>query len=140
MHRRVDIKATTKFYWTQVSKSLFGSWPELAQKKLGAVTEEECREWAGRYAQIISDNRYNNAVDFLRASQERAGNVVPLKRVRDMLSTMIHRCRERLLGILGRLSREFGAEVGELGGVLLEAALSELRRLDRDDFLQTGRR
>jgi hypothetical protein len=74
------------------------------------------------------------------AAQERAGNVVPLRGVRDMLSTMIHRCRAKLMGIPGRLTREFGEEVGELGDVLLVEALSELRRLDRDDFLPGRRR
>jgi hypothetical protein len=52
-----------------------------------------------------------------------------------MLSRMIHRCRAKLLTIPGRLSREFGEEVCELAEVLLEEALSELRRLDRDDFM-----
>lgn len=65
--RRVDIKATTKLYWAQVSKSLFASWPGLANKKLGSITEEQCQAWASRYAEAVSDNRYNNAVDFLRA-------------------------------------------------------------------------
>jgi phage terminase Nu1 subunit (DNA packaging protein) len=74
------------------------------------------------------------------AAQERAGNVVPLCGVRDMLSVMIHRCRQRLLGIPGRFSREFGEEVSELVEVLLEEALSELCRLDRDDFLPGRRR
>jgi phage terminase Nu1 subunit (DNA packaging protein) len=74
------------------------------------------------------------------AAEERAGNVVPLRGVRDMLSTMIHRCRQRLSGIPGRLSREFGEEVSELAEVLLEEALSELRRLDRDDFMPGRRR
>jgi phage terminase Nu1 subunit (DNA packaging protein) len=74
------------------------------------------------------------------AAEERAGNVVPLRGVRDMLSTMIHRCRAKLMGIPGRLTREFGDEVGELGDVLLVEALSELRRLDRDDFMPGRRR
>jgi hypothetical protein len=69
------------------------------------------------------------------AAAERSGEVVPLKGVRDMLSVMIHRCRGKLLGILGRLSREFGEEVSELAEVLLEEALSELRRLTRDDCM-----
>jgi phage terminase Nu1 subunit (DNA packaging protein) len=73
------------------------------------------------------------------AAQERAGNVVPLRGVRDMLSRMIHRYRSKLLTIPRRLSREFGGEVSELAEVLLEEALSELRRLDRDDFMP-GRR
>ena len=74
------------------------------------------------------------------AAAERSGEVVPLKGVRDMLSVMIHRCRGKLLGIPGRLSREFGEETAELAEVLLEEALSELRRLDRDDFLPSRRR
>jgi phage terminase Nu1 subunit (DNA packaging protein) len=69
------------------------------------------------------------------AAAERIGEVVPLKGVRDMLSRMIHRCRAKLQNIPGRLSREFGEEVSELAEVLLEEAVSELRRLTRDDFL-----
>ena len=69
------------------------------------------------------------------AAAERSGEVVSLKGVRDMLSVMFHRCCGKLLGIPGRLSREFGEEVSELAEVLLEEALSELRRLDRDDLM-----
>jgi len=74
------------------------------------------------------------------AAAERSGEVVPLKGVRDMLSVMIHRCRGKLLGIPGRLSREFGEEVSELAEVLLEETLSELGRLDRDDFMPRTKR
>jgi hypothetical protein len=73
------------------------------------------------------------------AAAERSGEVVPLKGVRDVLSRMIHRCRAKLLNIPGRLSREFGEEVSELAEVLLEEALSELRRLTRDDFMPGSR-
>ena len=74
------------------------------------------------------------------AAAERTAEVVPLKGVRDMLSRMIHRCRTKLMTIPGRLSREFGEEVGELGEVLLIEALSELRRLNRDDFMPGAKR
>jgi len=73
------------------------------------------------------------------AAAERSGEVVRLRGVRDMIGIMIHRCRGKLLGIPGRLPREFGEEVSKLAEVLLEEALSELRRLDRDDFMP-GRR
>jgi len=74
------------------------------------------------------------------AAAERTAEVVPLKGVRDMLSRMIHRCRTKLMTIPGRLPREFGEEVGELGEVLLVEALSELRRLNRDDFMPGAKR
>ena len=74
------------------------------------------------------------------AAAERSGEVVPLKGVRDLLSRMIHRCRAKLLNIPGRLSREFGEEVGQLGEVLLVEALSELRRLTTDDFMPGAKR
>jgi hypothetical protein len=41
---------------------------------------------------------------------------------------------------MGRLPREFGEEVSELAEVLLEEALSELRRLTRDDFMPGSQR
>jgi len=57
-----------------------------------------------------------------------------------MLSRMIHRCRAKLLNVPDRLSREFGEDVSELAEVLLEEALSELRRLTRDDFVPGAKR
>jgi len=74
------------------------------------------------------------------AAAEKKGDCVPLKGVRDMLSRMIYRCRAKLLTIPARLAREFGEEVGELVDVLLSEALSELRRLSRDDFLPGSKR
>lgn len=41
---------------------------------------------------------------------------------------------------MGRLPREFGEEVSELAELLLEEALSELRRLTRDDFMPGSQR
>ena len=41
---------------------------------------------------------------------------------------------------MGRLPREFGEEVSELAEVLLEEALSELRRLTKDDFMPGSER
>lgn len=67
VEQRVNIKATTKHYWTQVEKSIFGSWPGLATRKLGSVTDAECQAWASSYAKIFSPTRYNNAIDFFRA-------------------------------------------------------------------------
>jgi phage terminase Nu1 subunit (DNA packaging protein) len=106
---------------------------EKGKKGTGAVSEAALQ--AARLRKFEAE-----AILRTIAAQERAGNVVPLKGVRDMLSKMIHRCRARLMTIPGRLSREFGREVSELAEVLLEEALSELRRLTQDDFLLGAKR
>jgi hypothetical protein len=104
------------------------------ERKKGSGAVSEAALQATRLRKLEAD-----AILRSIAAAERTAEVVPLKGVRDMLSVTIHRCRSKLLGIPGRLSREFGEEVSELAEVLLEEALSELRRLTRDDFMP-GRR
>jgi hypothetical protein len=81
---------------------------EKAKKDSGVVSEAALQ--AARLRKFQAE-----AILRTIAAQEWAGNVVLLLDVRDMLSRMIHRCRARLTTIPGRLSREFGEEVGELG-------------------------
>jgi hypothetical protein len=45
----VEIKQSTKDYRYQTIRSLFRSWPRLAQMRISAVTIPQCREWANKF-------------------------------------------------------------------------------------------
>jgi integrase len=63
---RVELKPSTKHYWNQIIDALLASWPELADSKIGGITEADCRDWAAAYQPKVSATRYNNTVDCLR--------------------------------------------------------------------------
>jgi integrase len=77
----IEIKESTKRYRYQTIQTLFRSWPKLAETRLSAVTEPQCREWAKDFLnskrvsghkwkteakRTISASRFNNTVDTLR--------------------------------------------------------------------------
>jgi integrase len=77
----VSIKPSSKLYREQTVKTLFRTWPGLAETRLSAVTETMCRDWAQSFLQskraagpgwkseakqTISPSRFNNTVDSLR--------------------------------------------------------------------------
>jgi site-specific recombinase XerD len=77
----VRIKQSSRKYRFETISTLFRSWPDLAETRLSAVTEAQCREWAKRFlhskratghgwkteaTKTISASRFNNTVDTLR--------------------------------------------------------------------------
>ena len=47
---KLAIGDNSKRYRRYCIKKLNGSWPELGEKKLGRITEAECKAWAGRFS------------------------------------------------------------------------------------------
>ena len=75
-------KQSTKDYWAQTIDSLLRSWPALAETRISAITEEDCRQWSSRYlnssraaghnwktepGKTISASRFNNTLSSLRS-------------------------------------------------------------------------
>ncbi len=62
-----SIKPNTLRYWRQTADFLAASWPEIGERELRKITEEECQKWAAKTAPKTSDNRFNNAAALLRS-------------------------------------------------------------------------
>ncbi len=77
-----EIKQSSKDYRFQTIKTLFRSWPGLADTRISAISQSQCREWAKVFLnskranghgwktdgaqKTISAGRFNNTVDTLR--------------------------------------------------------------------------
>jgi len=63
----------TKTYYQDRLKALFKSWPELGVKKVSAVTEAECKDWANAYSEKFDERNFNNTLAVLRRLLELGG-------------------------------------------------------------------
>jgi len=60
------MKASTQRYWEQIFTATRKSWPELWDRELRRVAENECDSWARRFVRKTSPQRFNNAIAGLR--------------------------------------------------------------------------
>ena len=67
------LSASMKRYRRYCIKKLAGSWPELDSLALNRITETRCKEWAGRLAQALDEQYFNNTLGTLRQILKRAG-------------------------------------------------------------------
>jgi hypothetical protein len=61
-----SLKKSTIEYFQLIHQGVYKSWPELAAKDIREVTQDECREWAGRFARSMSPTVFNNSLAVLR--------------------------------------------------------------------------
>jgi len=57
---------SSRVYRLRCVKCLLRSWPELDAKKVDAITETECRQWAHRYAEKYAPQFFNNTLNVFR--------------------------------------------------------------------------
>ena len=63
----------SKVYPLRCVGRLLKSWPGLDSRKADSVTEEECRQWAQRYAEKYSPQFFNNTINLFRQILALAG-------------------------------------------------------------------
>lgn len=67
------LKDGSKLYRQNSIKALLRTWPDLDALRPDKITETDCREWAGRFAEKYEARFFNNTVSSLRHILERAG-------------------------------------------------------------------
>jgi hypothetical protein len=56
----------SKVYRLRCVGRLLKSWPDLNTRKVDTITEDECRQWAQRYAEKYSAQFFNNTLNVFR--------------------------------------------------------------------------
>jgi integrase len=59
-------KSATEHYWRQIFAMLLKSWPDLAERDVRKISVADCETWAREFANVVSPQRYNNALAGLR--------------------------------------------------------------------------
>jgi integrase len=62
----VSLKRRTQAYWREIDAALLKSWPGLAETEIRKITPAACREWAAKYAKMVSATRFNGTLSFFR--------------------------------------------------------------------------
>lgn len=62
----VVLKPGSKSYRRVCLRKIEMSWPELSSLRLGEITEQGCKDWAGRLNGTISSHFFNNTVSTLK--------------------------------------------------------------------------
>ena len=62
-----NLKPRTKEYYRERLAAMLKSWPDLNDTDVRKLTEDDCRQWASRYAKKASPTNYNNTLIVLRA-------------------------------------------------------------------------
>jgi integrase len=68
-----DLSPETKRYRRYCVKALLTSWPGLRLTPVRKITDEDCREWAGRFAAEKDEQYFNNTLSALRSVLELGG-------------------------------------------------------------------
>jgi integrase len=68
-----DISPETKRYRRYCIKALLATWPRLRLAPIRKVTEDQCRDWAARFAAAKDEQYFNNTLSVLRAIFEAGG-------------------------------------------------------------------
>ncbi len=63
----------TKAYYRDRLKALLKSWPELVGKRIDAITESDCQDWAKRFSTEFEARNFNNTLSILRQIIEIGG-------------------------------------------------------------------
>ena len=62
-----NLKPRTKQYYNERLEAMLKSWPGLNAADVRKLTEDDCRQWANRYAKQSSPTNYHNTLIVLRA-------------------------------------------------------------------------
>ena len=62
-----NLKPRTKEYYKERLAAMLKSWPGLNDMDVRKLTEDDCRQWASRYAKQASSTNFNNTLIVLRA-------------------------------------------------------------------------
>jgi len=60
------LKPRTRDYWRQRLVALTKSWEGLNETEVRKITQNNCKQWAGKYATKASPTNYNNTIALLR--------------------------------------------------------------------------
>lgn len=66
------LKSRTKAYDEQQVVALLKTWPGLRDIDIRRITQEDCEQWAARFAEVYSPSAYNHTISIVKHTFEKA--------------------------------------------------------------------